>query len=77
MSFPEIQLMVELCETSLKTIEVRDALLKRAWGIIANAYGGDWDLASDASGWKKAAEKWEDEYFRAMPPSIKGSEKCD
>lgn len=33
-----------------------------AWGLIANAYGGDWDLASEASGWKKAAERWRDNY---------------
>jgi hypothetical protein len=31
-----------------------------AWGLIANAYGGDWDQASEASGWKRAAERWRD-----------------
>ena len=38
-------------------------LNESAWGIIANAYGGDWDLASEQSGWKKAAIRWEDKYF--------------
>jgi hypothetical protein len=33
-----------------------------AWGLIANAYGGDWDLASEASGWKAAAIRWRDDY---------------
>ena len=40
-----------------------------AWGIIANAYGGDWDLASEASGWKAAAERWRDEYHKHLPSS--------
>ncbi len=34
----------------------RDELLEYAWGIIANAYGGDWDLATVQ--WRDAAEKW-------------------
>lgn len=38
-----------------------------AWGIIANAYGGDWDLASEASGWKEAAERWRDAYHKGPP----------
>ena len=41
-------------------------LLESAWGLIANAYGGDWDLASEASGWKKAAERWRDEYHKVI-----------
>lgn len=48
--------------------EVLDAAVKElhhgmesAWGLIANAYGGDWDKASPKSGWKKAAERWRDE----------------
>lgn len=38
-------------------------LKEEAWGLIANAYGGDWELASEASGWKKAAERWRDKYL--------------
>ena len=41
-------------------------LLESAWGLIANAYGGDWDLASEASGWKDAAERWRDQYFKTI-----------
>ena len=32
-----------------------------AWGLIANAYGGDWYNAPDD--WRKAAERWRDEYW--------------
>ena len=32
-----------------------------AWGIIANAYGGDWDHATLE--WKSAAENWRDEHW--------------
>ena len=41
-------------------------LTELAWGLIANAYGGNWDLASEASGWKAAAEKWRDDYFKTL-----------
>jgi hypothetical protein len=33
-----------------------------AWGIIANAFDGDWSKASDE--WRQAAERWRDEYIR-------------
>lgn len=39
-------------------------LLDDAWGLIANAYGGDWDRA-DAE-WKDAATRWRDTY--CAPP---------
>ena len=35
-------------------------LLQIAWGIIANANGGDWDKATPE--WKGAAERWRDKY---------------
>jgi hypothetical protein len=35
-------------------------LLERAWGIIANAGGGDWDR--ETPDWKDAALGWRDEY---------------
>lgn len=34
-----------------------------AWGIIANAYGGNWEEASPV--WKAAAEHWRDNHYRA------------
>jgi hypothetical protein len=38
------------------------SLLERAWGIIANASGGDWDKAT--AEWREAASAWRDEYHR-------------
>lgn len=35
--------------------------LETAWGLIANAYGGDWNSAPDD--WHKAAEQWRDEHW--------------
>ena len=35
--------------------------LELAWGLIANAYGGDWDSAP--TDWKEAAERWRDEQW--------------
>lgn len=56
----------------------KDDLLEAAWGIIANTYGGDWELASDD--WKDAAERWRDNYHAirvfkgdAMEQPIEGS----
>ena len=47
-----------------KTItDMRDS----AWGIIANAGGGDWDKESPE--WKAAAERWRDTYLNALPDS--------
>ena len=34
--------------------------IELAWGIIANAYGGDWENASED--WRGAAERWRNEY---------------
>jgi hypothetical protein len=31
-----------------------------AWGIIANASGGNWDHPDNSRGWKQAAERWRD-----------------
>lgn len=71
--FQHERLLVEMT----KLVEVLDERIERlqgseeaAWGLIANAYGGDWDQASEASGWKQAAERWRDEYHRHLPQSI-------
>ena len=38
-------------------MEQNEALLAElAWGLIANAYGGDWGLAPTV--WREAAERW-------------------
>lgn len=45
--------------------EGNSEMMEAAWGLIANAYGGDWNKASEASGWKVAAERWRDHYHGA------------
>lgn len=44
-------------------------LAEAAWGLVANAWGGDWDLASEKSGWKAAAERWRERYHTLVLPS--------
>ncbi len=50
-------------ESTKKDLEEKEDLLETAWGIIANAYGGDWDSAQNKD-WKPAAEKWRDRYHK-------------
>ena len=50
------------CEGKRADVREADELLELAWGLIANSYGGDWDQASEQSGWKVAAERWRDRY---------------
>lgn len=52
------------CKKEIDRLQASEEL---AWGLIANAYGGDWDLASEASGWKAAAELWRDKYHDNLP----------
>jgi len=53
----------------------KDELLEWAWGIIANAHGGDWEKASED--WRGAAEKWRDEYHETRPVVTKKSDSHD
>lgn len=39
-------------------------IIELAWGLIANAYGGDWGSASEE--WEKAAVKWRDEHWHPL-----------
>jgi hypothetical protein len=48
------------------TMQAITDALELAWGLIANAYDGDWGQATVASGWKPAAERWRDEYHRLL-----------
>lgn len=41
-------------------------LLEAAWGLIANAYGGDWDSAPKE--WREAAKEWAYAYHKALRP---------
>lgn len=54
-----------------KTNELEDHL-ELAWGIIANAYGGNWDLAENKE-WKPAAERWRDNYNKIIRESTNAS----
>lgn len=47
-------------------------LLETAWGIIANAYGGDWGKATPE--WKAAAVRWRDKYHETLPEVPDGVE---
>jgi len=47
--------------------EERDEMfdhLEMAWVLIANANGGNWDLASGE--WRTSAEKWRDRYHEFL-----------
>lgn len=44
-----------------------DDAVEIAWGIIANAHGGNWDEATPE--WKAAAERWRDKYVAPLRPS--------
>lgn len=46
-------------------------LTEAAWGIIANAGGGDW--TKETPEWQKAATRWRDAYHETLP----GSEQVD
>jgi len=46
-----------------------DDMLESAWGIIANAYGGDWDLAQNKD-WKPAVIRWRDQYHSNLPEPL-------
>ena len=35
-----------------------------AWGLIANSYHSDWNLASDE--WQRSAARWRDKYHAAL-----------
>ena len=36
-------------------------MLDSAWGLMANAGGGDWDLQTEQ--WRQAARRWRDKYL--------------
>jgi hypothetical protein len=42
-----------------------DDLLEAAWGIIANANGGNWEDADPE--WRAAAIRWRDAYHETLP----------
>lgn len=50
--------------TSVPTIEELDDALELAWGIIANASGGNWEKESPE--WQEAAARWRDNVMPAL-----------
>jgi hypothetical protein len=52
-----------LVGTTREPSEERD-MLEAAWGIIANAGGGNWDLETPE--WREAAVKWREQYHAAL-----------
>ena len=44
----------------------KDDLLESAWGLIANAYGGNWEDANED--WISAAHRWRESYHAQRPP---------
>lgn len=53
-----------------------DEFTEAAWGLIANAYGGNWSEAPDE--WHGAAARWRDEYVAgavAAPPAASPDER--
>jgi hypothetical protein len=74
----DIEMDPRLAEAVAKRIGGLLDGLEDAWGLIANAYGGDWDLAQNPA-WKPAAERWRDEVWHpALTKTIvKGDEHVD
>ncbi len=62
--------LVKMAKYTVATVSLLCDSEEAAWGLIANAWGGDWDQASEKSGWKVAAEKWRDEYHKLLPPLV-------
>jgi hypothetical protein len=50
----------------------QEELLEAAWGLIANAGGGDWSQETEE--WQDAAKRWRDQYHQAEIPVAVESE---
>jgi len=66
-------LYVRLMAAQEENAKLRDEVgrlrdrLEMAWGIIANAGGGNWTL--ETKEWQRAAARWRDDYFAALAPA--------
>ena len=63
MEDPAAEWQIEDADTPAETPE--QVLIELAWGLIANAYGGNWDNASDD--WRGAAERWRNQWLAWLP----------
>lgn len=59
----------------MNRVEELDELCETAWGLIANAYGGDWELAN--TDWQGAAIRWRDRWHKTLPKTRPLEEKID
>lgn len=55
---------VDLASGALSQATAASEACEIAWGIIANAGGGDWTLESEE--WQKAAARWRDEHWHPL-----------
>jgi len=60
-----IEKLESLCEEAEGVIVRLDYLCETAWCIIANVYGGNWELA--CKDWRNAAERWRDRWGETRP----------
>ncbi|MFZ4777774.1 MAG: hypothetical protein ACOYM3_20590 [Terrimicrobiaceae bacterium] len=51
----------------LNDAAAQQQMLERAWGLIANAGGGNWKTQSRQ--WETTAEKWRDDWIKSAPDS--------
>lgn len=63
----------EICRSKAEQYDIACAegqelaeMLELAWGIIANAHGGDWSSATTE--WQQAAARWRDRYMPMFHP---------
>lgn len=61
-----LESVIDLAKNRQQILDLRNGL-EIAWGIIANAYDGDWAKAPES--WRSAAVRWRDGvYHPAIPP---------
>ena len=71
MEWPRLDTILDRCERAEQdTRKLRD-MLELAWGLIANAGGGDWHR--EGPDWKAAAVRWRDEHYH---PSLDAAMKA-
>ena len=59
-----IEMITALAEAFAKRIDTHLNMLEVAWGIIANAGGGNWELESET--WNDAAVRWRERYHALL-----------
>ena len=65
----DVELAEAFADTLVSETEPLADELESAWGIIANAGGGDW--TKETPEWQEAAAKWRDRYHALLMPNAK------